>query len=156
VRRVAVSSDQRCPLCRGDVAGAPADELAVCVGCDAVHHGACVAELAGGSCATLGCGRPLGEAQVPRAEEVRDGARALVVGDLKAFLLASAEELVVLWVVGVVLVAFVALVVFDVTEMRWLRWALPAATIGPLLLVAAWCAIRDFVGPASRPRRPGK
>ena len=85
VRRVAVSSDQRCPLCRGDLAGTPAAELAVCAGCDAVHHDACVAELAGGRCGTLGCGRGLAEAQTPVKEEVKGGERSLVLTELKAF-----------------------------------------------------------------------
>lgn len=138
VRRVAVSSDQRCPLCRGDVAGTPAAELAVCAGCDAVHHDACVAELAGGRCGTLGCGRGLAEARVPAKEEVQGGERSLVLHELTAFALDQA----LLWATGLALFAGLCGAVFGVAELRWPLWSLPAAFVGPLLLHGAWRVVR--------------
>lgn len=150
VRRVAVSTDQRCPLCRGDLADTPAAELAVCAGCDAVHHDACVAELAGGSCGTLGCGRQLGEAQTPAKEEVRDGQRSLVLGELEAFAL----DLALLWGTGLAIFAGLAVAVFGVAELRWPLWTLPTAFVAPLPLYGLVSLVRSRRAPA--PRRPAK
>ena len=153
VRRVAVSSDQRCPLCRGDLAGTPAAELAVCAGCDAVHHDACVAELAGGRCGTLGCGRGLAEAQTPVKEEVKGGERSLVLTELKAFAL----DLVALVVTAVAIFAGLGVAVFGVVELRWPLWTLPTAFAGPLLLYLGLVAIHGGRrAPAPRRRRPAK
>ena len=130
------------------MAGAPADELAVCAGCDAVHHDACVAELAGGSCGTLGCGRPLDAALVPEADEVEGGERSLVLRELRAF----AVDVVLLFATGAVLFSLVLFGVVGVARFRWPLWTMPVMFVGPLVLYGAWNAVQALRARAPRRR----
>jgi hypothetical protein len=152
IRRVAVSRDQRCPLCRGDVAGAPADELAVCAGCEAVHHEACAAELGDGACSTLGCGRRLDAALVPEADEVEGGERSLVLHELRAF----AVDVALLFVTGAVLFSLVLLGVIGVAGFRWPLWTMPVMFVGPLVLYGVWSGLQALRARAPRRKRPRK
>lgn len=150
VRRVTLSGEQRCPLCREDL-DAPADELAVCAGCDAVHHLECVDEFGGGSCAT--CGRPLREALVPRAQEGSGDAWTLVLFEPQGFV---ADQLL-LWATGLVVFVGVMAGVVGVMALRWPPWTLAAACVLPLVgygVLALVRELRDRPGP--RRTRPPK
>jgi hypothetical protein len=144
VRRVTLSGEQRCPLCREDL-DAPPDELAVCAGCDAVHHLDCVDEFGGGACAT--CGRPLREALVPRAQEGSGDAWTLVLFEPQGFL----GDQLLLWATGLVVFGGVMAGVVGVMALRWPPWTLAAACLLPLVGYGLLALAREL---RERPRRP--
>lgn len=148
VRRVALSGDQRCPLCREGF-GEPAEELAVCGGCDAVHHLDCAEEFGGGACAT--CSRPLCEAMVPSVAETEDDGWTLVLFEPQGFL----EGQLLLWVTGLVTFSGVMTAAFTVMTMRWPPWTLAVACVLPLVVYGLAQYRRSVAGLSrARHRRP--
>lgn len=147
IRRVRLGPDQRCPLCREPVGSEALDGLAVCPGCDAVHHEDCVAELGGGRCAVTGCGRPLEESLAPTSEEGGAGARTLLVGDSLA--------LDFLALVGTGLALFLGLMVGvgTVITLRWPPWTLALSSVVPLLFYGLLSAGRAWRARRRRARR---
>ncbi len=151
VRRVTLSGDPRCPLCREGL-DAPADELAVCRGCDAVHHRECVEELGGGACATLGCGQPLTTRHVvvPRAEEVAEDGRTILLIPHDAGFLRGAVTMLAM---AFGCFGFVCVFVHGIAERRWPMSSLLIAALLPLVAYGArelWRAWRR----GRRRRRP--
>lgn len=144
IRRVTLGQDQRCPLCREPVGDEALGALAVCPGCDAVHHEDCVDELGGGRCAAAGCGRSLQETVIPAGEEAGDGERTLLVGD--SFLLDT------LALFGTGLAVFFGLMagVAAVIALRWPIWTMALGSVLPLCVYLLFSALRS---PRARRRR---
>lgn len=146
IRRVTLGQDQRCPLCREPVGDEALGALAVCPGCDAVHHEDCVDELGGGRCAAAGCGRSLEESLAPTGEEGGDGERTLLVGDSLA--------LDFLALVGTGLALFVGMVigVGTVIALRWPPWTLALSSVLPLVFYGLLSVVRAARDPRRRRR----
>lgn len=85
-RRVRVQGEQTCPLCRELVRPPGSDEeLGVCPECETVYHGACLEQLAEGTCATIGCAR---RRPKTRSEPTEEEAQTVVpAGSLRGWLL---------------------------------------------------------------------
>jgi hypothetical protein len=141
IRAVPLRTGSRCPLCREPVEDdAALASLALCPGCDVVHHRACVRELGGGQCATPGCGRVVDErqARVPRGERRAGGERTLLV-ELGRF----AWEMALLWGLGLALFALVVAWTFAVVELRWFPlWTGIPVFCAPLVLAGVWQWVR--------------
>lgn len=146
-----LAADPRCPLCRERLEG-PADQLAVCGGCDAVHHRECVEEFGGGACATLGCGRRLSlrDVVIPRAEELLDEGRTLVLLPHDAGCLRGGA---VFGAMALGAPAYVGVFAYGVAERRWPMWTLLLAALLPLVVFAALEVLRWR---RRDPDRPGR
>lgn len=137
VRRVQVTHEQRCLLCREALGELRAHEVAVCPGCQAAAHLDCVDELGGGRCPTLGCAHSVTREQVL----IPVTAKAVEGG-----LLLSLQETVVdvAALVGLALVLFLGLMggVLVVVTQRLPLYSLLIPTLAPLGIYGLWQALR--------------
>jgi hypothetical protein len=135
-RTIRIGADQVCPFCRQGLHEPELEQLAVCPTCKSVYHLACVEELGGGTCSTLGCEAAL----TTKTIRVPIGERAASTGERMVWI-EKAKETVVAVIAAACGLVWVGLMVVDrlsswsMFDHRWTSWALLVSTF---VLFACW------------------